>query len=590
MQRADRGGRGAGIYILEMRTRRALLALAPALVVFGCGNGGDGGGGGDPTQDAAPDGSSPDVVDLDSGVDTALPDTTAIDTAPVDVGTPIDAGDPGASDVTLSVRSDLGVHAISPWIYGQNELKNTATARPAMVRQGGNRLTAWNWENNASNAGSDFNFQNDNFLGGGTTPGEVVRAFVQSAIDANATAYVTVPIVDYVAADTSPAGDVRSGGSGYLSTRFKQNKATKGSAFADPPVTTDAFVYQDEMVAWLKKRFPSQTIVFAMDNEPDLWSATHAEVHPSAVKYDELVTRTTTYATAVKAVWPTALVSGFVSYGWEGYTTLQSAPDAAGKGEFWDYFLTKMKAAEATAGKRLVDYLDLHYYSEATGGGTRVTDVQNATAADARVQAPRSLWDPAYKETSWIANDVLGGPLKLVPRVKAKIAAGYPGTKLAFSEWHFGGGSDISGGVAAADALGVFGREGVELATFWPMGSDAFYYGALQCFRNYDGAGARFGDTSISGTSSDESMASVYASVDAADPNRVVLVVVNKSASGKRAGITVGHPQTFKHAKVWVMQGATAKPVAAADLATVATNAYAYAMPPRSVSILVPTP
>ena len=51
----------------------------------------------------------------------------------------------------------------------------------------------------------------------------------------------------------------------------------------------------------------------------------------------------------------------------------------------------------------------------------------------------------------------------LIPWLKAKIAAHYPGTKLSFSEYTFGGGHDISGGVAEADALGIFGREGLDM-------------------------------------------------------------------------------------------------------------------------------
>ena len=43
----------------------------------------------------------------------------------------------------------------------------------------------------------------------------------------------------------------------------------------------------------------------------------------------------------------------------------------------------------------------------------------------------------------------------------AKIAAHYPGTKLSISEYNYGAGGDISGGIAQADVLGVFGREGL---------------------------------------------------------------------------------------------------------------------------------
>ena len=72
-----------------------------------------------------------------------------------------------------------------------------------------------------------------------------------------------------------------------------------------------------------------------------------------------------------------------------------------------------MKAAEDSAGHRLVDYLDLHWYPEAKGGGARIvfdtapTDAAKLAAyQEARMQAPRSLWDPAYKESSWITGSV----------------------------------------------------------------------------------------------------------------------------------------------------------------------------------------
>ena len=44
------------------------------------------------------------------------------------------------------------------------------------------------------------------------------------------------------------------------------------------------------------------------------------------------------------------------------------------------------------------------------------------------MQAPRSLWDPTFQEDSWIANDVLQGPVRLIPWLKERIDANYPGT------------------------------------------------------------------------------------------------------------------------------------------------------------------
>jgi hypothetical protein len=62
--------------------------------------------------------------------------------------------------------------------------------RPAnltLSRSGGNRMTAYNWETNASNAGSDYYNENDSFLGGGNTPnGAVAPASSRRAMPARA--------------------------------------------------------------------------------------------------------------------------------------------------------------------------------------------------------------------------------------------------------------------------------------------------------------------------------------------------------------------------------------------------------------------
>ena len=116
-----------------------------------------------------------------------------------------------------------------------------------------------------------------------------------------------------------------------------------------------------------------------------------------------------------------------------------------------------------------MDVLDLHWYPEARGGGARVIEDNNGPAvAAARVQAPRSLWDPSYVETSWISLDARAGAIRLIPRMKEKIAAHYPGTGLAVTEYNYGGGGHISGALAQADVLGILGREGVFAArTAW---------------------------------------------------------------------------------------------------------------------------
>jgi hypothetical protein len=534
------------------------------------------GGGG--TQPGTDDGGSGATGDGGSGSDGGT----------IPVGTIVTPGDAGSADLHLEVHADQDQRPISPLIYGSNENSDIADSKLGLLRLGGNRLTAYNWESNASNAGADYDYQNDGLLEASNTPGQTVTDSVNSAKSVGATSLITIPIVDYVAADKNGGGDIRNSAN-YMTTRLKQNRALKGAALASPPDATDAYVNQDEMVSWMKTTYPQQPTLFEMDNEPDLWSTTHPEVHPSAPTYAEVCTRNASYATMVKSLYPGALVAGPASYGWQGYVNLNNASDASGKGEFIDYYLGQMKAAEATAGHRVVDYLDLHWYPEATGGGERITGTQtDAAIVAARVQAPRSLWDPTYKETSWIEQSI-NAPIELIPLMLGKIAKDYPGTKLAITEWNYGGGQDISGAVASADVLGVFGREGVGMAAQWPLTTETFTHAAFRAFRNYDGTGSAFGDTSILATTSDVQTATVYGSLDASRPSREVVVVINKATATKSATLALFAGATYTKLAVYTVTaagGAGVKPAAAVNAA--ATNAFLVSLPAMSISVFVP--
>ena len=510
----------------------------------------------------------------------------------------IQPGDPGPADVRLAVDTSQDRRAISPLIYGSNVARDVAANGLTLVRLGGNRWTAYNWENNASNAGSDWCHQNDGYLSSSSTAGAAVEPTVDAAHAAGADALVTVPILDHVAADkvggsgpSACSGDVANSAS-YLTTRFRANVADKPGALSLTPNTGDGTVYQDEFVNWLEQATTGR-VLYSLDNEPDLWSHTHARIHPNPVTYAELVERHIRFATAIKSVAPDAEVTGPANYGFWGFETLQSAPDAAGKGNFLDHWLEQMQAAGNAAGRRLVDDLDLHWYPEATGGGTRITSSSGATAvAAARVQAPRSLWDPTYVENSWITNDYLGGPIELLPTVQGRIDAHYPGTGIALTEWNYGGGGHISGALASADVLGIFGRQGVRLATLWELNADeSFTYAAFRAFRNYDGAGGRFGDTSVRSTTSDQAVVSVHASVDAADPEHVVIIAINKATTARTAGITLTHTKAFPTANVYTVTaagGAAVQP--AGTITAVATNAWNTTLPASSITVIVPQP
>ncbi|HKU40128.1 MAG TPA: glycoside hydrolase family 44 protein, partial [Polyangiales bacterium] len=418
-------------------------------------------------------------------------------------------------------------------------------------------------------------------------PAKAVIDPINVAQKHGAAAIVTVPIVDYVAADKQGGGDVRNTGQNYLSTRFKRNKAEKGSAFSAKPDADDGWVAQDEFVHYLKKRVGNARVAFSLDNEPDLWASTHAEVHPRSVTYAELWDRNQRFASAIKRVWPSAEVLGLVSYGFNGYVSLQNAPDSRGR-DLIEWYLDQAKSA-AEGGKRLIDYLDLHWYPEAQANGMRVSDTSILPdVVAARVQAPRSLWDPTYQEESWV-RDYVGGPIDLLHRLSSKIAAHYPGTKLSFSEWNYGAGHHISGAIATADVLGIFGREGVGMATLWPLSSDeSFSFAALRAYRNYDGRGSAFGDVSVRATTSDVTSVTAYASLKAGAADQVVVIAINKASGPKTVALYVNHPTSFVAARIFELSGTAPELVPKGDMASRGANTWRLALAGYSVTVIAP--
>jgi hypothetical protein len=496
----------------------------------------------------------------------------------------------GQSMVQFTIDAKRDVHPISRLIYGVNQLTGDQWTNATFERFGGNRTSEYNWITNASNAGKDWHSINDDFFQG-TTLGAPIAAMLEDASEHGAGALITVPMIGYVAADED-GDDVHKSGPNYLQTRFHRSMPVKGSPFTLSPDPDAPVVYQDEFVNWVKVNYPygqtdaNRRIYFTLDNEPDLWAESHAEVHPTKVTYAELIERTIPYATAIKKVEPNALVYGPANYGWNGFTTLQNAPDADGR-DFQEFYLAEMAKAGAAAGKRLIDALDVHFYPEATGGGVRIIEQDSKPAVvAARLQTPRSLWDPDYIETSWITKNT-PAPLEVIPTLQSKIDDNYPGTKLAFSEYNYGGGSDISGGIAEADVLGIFGRMGVYSANEWALvPKEPYIAGGFAMYRDFDGNNGMFGDTSISASTSDVPDTSVYASLDSRNPGRMVLVALNKTGRPIVANVQLKNGKPFNFGEIYLLSRGNSKPVRVGESRVNNLGSFKYTMPSYSVSTI----
>jgi hypothetical protein len=548
-----------------------------------------------------------------------------------------------AADVNFSVNSTLGVHPISPYVYGAN---SSLIANRTFDRSGGNRMTGYNWETNASNAGADWYHHNDYHLTGGQAnqpPGAAVSGMIQSAGANGRGALITVPMAGYVSADANGTVDETQIAP---SSRWKEIVAKKsmiypGSPLSTNPNKTDNYVFTDEFVNWAETtKQAGQPVWYSLDNEPGLWGEalpvgwqsgvppnpccnpangtnpspqgrTHPTIHPYAPTFAEMRTKTIAHASAIKDVNPNTLVFGGVGYGWNEFTSLQDAPgavtspshpggDQSGEMHYNEWLLQQVRNEEVVQGRKLMDVLDLHWYPEAYGGGVRITGSETTTAVvNARVQAPRSLWDPSYGyhasnpalgENSWISQWSTQGPIKLLPRVQRDIDDFNPGTKIAITEYNYGAGNHSSGGIAQADVLGILGREGVFAAAWWDVGNGSSYVNAaFNMYRNYDGTGGKFGDTSVQATTSNITNSAVYASVDADNPNRMVLVAINRTNQPLDTAIAVGDDNRFVLAQVYKLMSTSATPVRGTDLVVNAGNQFNYLMPAMSVTTLVLT-
>lgn len=464
------------------------------------------------------------------------------------------------AQVTVTVDAAQDAHPISPLIYGMNfpDGAQLARGRIPLVRWGGNSTSRYNYQIDVSNTAADYFFENipgcwntaqSYCAQPPSNPEDASGAnvFLQAAIQAGAAQLFTLPTIGWVAkpppayAHPFPCGCPRSllpNQDMFDPYDSSCGNCKSGGQWLPPPAATTTSVAIDPAwaggwVTYLTGRFgPSNgTRIYALDNEPALWSSTHHDVRPQRLGYDELWQRMRDHAVGILAADPTALVAGPAEWGWPNYFCSDidtsaggcsaSSTDRANHGgeELVAWLLDQARTYEQQNGRRILHYLDLHYYPQ---GGNPPDNL-------------RSLWDPSYVDPSWI-NDTI----RLLPRMRDWVAQHYPGTKIAISEYDFGHHSEPLGAITYAELLGIFGREGLDAATAWaPPGATENAFGAFMLYRNFDGAGGQFESTSVRATTSGGGVAAFAAT----GPARMTVVLVNQN--GAPAAVIV-HVASFE--------------------------------------------
>lgn len=456
-------------------------------------------------------------------------------------------GAEGGMNISISVEPDNTLCQISPYIYGVNSGVDLDTVTAGSFRLGGNRMSCYNWENNMSNAGSDWYNSADMHMVQDVVDDELRQtpggAAINAAMDTSAHnvpyKLLTLQMLGYVSSSTYKRLDMVDDDCTAPNTEYWYEVVNrKPGDFLMEPDKKDNTVYTDEYLNYLINTLGDSSNggfnAYALDNEPGLWNGTHRLSHGEHVTCEELIEKSTDLAKVVKDMDSGAEVFGPSLYGYTAFQSLAGAPDwnekqSAGNYRwFIDYYLDEMKKAEQQDGRRLLDVLDIHYYTEAKGecGQRSCNHYDNDACVRARLDSVRSLFEDGYCENSWIVDN--GAEFfPLIPNLQKSIDEYYSGTKLAFTEYNFGGGDHISGGVCQADVLGIFAENGVYFATLWSFDENQYQLSAINMFTNYDGCGSSFGDTLVRSESSDRNTVSVYSSTDEKGTLRMILT--NKS-------------------------------------------------------------
>jgi hypothetical protein len=473
-----------------------------------------------------------------------------------------------AAAPVLSVDAASGRHPISPLIYGWNFADPAFAAEIDLPvdRRGGNRADTLNWQTGFENTSLDYFFEDLPWCWGSspcdamTDPAHAYTDQIDSDQALGAKTILDVPLLGFVAGgaghfDHPFVCSYTTGNVDPYQTDCGDNMNVDRTAFLSNDdksgvsgvAATPAFQadWVDDLVTRYDSAANGGVAFYELGNEPGLWDSTHHDWHPSPTGALELMDKSEAMAAAIKAADPSAKTIGPAEWGWPHYFCSAAdggcGPDDAGGadrlayGPMMEAYLARFKDhADNNAGERLLDYLDVHYYAQ--GGST--TDIT------------RSLWDPTYTDPSWISDRI-----ELIPRMHRWVDDNYPGTKISLSEYDLANGGDAStNNIIQADVLGIFAREGLDMATLWPEVGNSNYLDAFRVYRNYDGSGSKFGDTYVSSTSSDQSAVAVYGALRSSD-GALTIVAVNKGGEDPGhvaySGFTPGGP-----AQVWRWSGA----------------------------------
>jgi uncharacterized protein (TIGR03437 family) len=519
----------------------------------------------------------------------------------------------------LAIDAAANTHPISPYIYGINEYTDAGLGsimRIPVRRWGGDADTSYNWQIDVYNSASDWYFANFPQYSGSAAAipdGGSFDLFHEANLKTGAFSVASMPILDWTPKDTSSCSYPVSlyGAQQKVNDGCGNGIRPNGSQIAADPTTAyqpSTPEFQQQWVDYIMHRYGPANAggvrLWSMDNEPEWWYGVHIDIYQQPATYNDMMLRNLTWAQAVKAADPTALVTGPIPGGWSGMLfsskDIWSGWTTRSPWKYWDnpvdykahgsvywvpYYLQQMQKFERQNGYRLLDVLDVHAYIQPSALSSEAGDTAMETL---RMTSTRALWDPGYIVPGGGYEDANGNEvaMQLIPRLRQWMADNYPGTKVAIGEYWWHALDSITGAIAQADVLGIFGREQLDYGMLWgppaPTDPGAF---AFKIFLNYDGNGSQFGGTSVSATSDNWDTLSIFAAerYDSA----LTVLVLNKTTTDLADTISLQNFTPAGTAQVWQYGHSNLGAIVHSADIGVASSGLGMTFPAYSMTLLV---
>jgi hypothetical protein len=516
---------------------------------------------------------------------------------------------------SISVDANANRHGINPNIYGFafGTASDLAATNFTMNRSGGNATSTYNWQINSANRASDYYFES--ILDPPQIPGYDGDNFIAQTRAGNSSAQplLTIPMVNYLAklgpgAATLWSYSVAKYGPQTSADPYQPDAGNGISAATGKPIKgndpLDANTPNSVSIqqAWIQHLIAKWGLAahgglkyYIMDNEPSLWSSTHQDIHPAFETYNELFNDFVSYAGAVRALDPNAIIVGPEEWSWwalfvsgfdqqNGVNSTGSDYNTHNQTYYYPWLLQQLHTYQQNTGKQLINVLSVHYYPPELSN----SNDDSPAAQLIRNQSTRALWDPAYVDPSWFNQlGINSGIVNLIPTLKSWVSQYYPGLQTAVTEYNWGDEINLNGATTQADVLGIFGREGLDLATRWTVPANPSpTYLALEIYRNYDGKLSTFGDTSVSAAVANPDDLSSFAAVRSSD-GALTVMVINKQQGSTPVTISLANFGTSGTAQAYQIASVNQTAITHLGNVPVANNAITTSLPSQSITLFV---